>query len=78
MQPCNKVNNYFGDKYNAKTEINVVTNIVKQELIKNAIFSDEKFLLDTIRGIIPIKIGIQKYLLLIGIEFFNKVVFVSQ
>ena len=35
----NKVNNYFGDKYNAKTEINVVTNIVKQELIKNAIFS---------------------------------------
>lgn len=35
----NKVNNYFEKKYNAKTEINVVTNIVKQELIKNAIYS---------------------------------------
>lgn len=35
----NKVNNYFKDKYNAKTEINVVTNIVKQQLIKNAIIS---------------------------------------
>ena len=35
----NKVNNYFGDKYDAKTEINVVTNIVRQELVKNAIFS---------------------------------------
>ena len=35
----NKVNNYFDDKYNAKTEINVVTNIVKQELVKNAIYS---------------------------------------
>lgn len=35
----NKVNNYFGDKYNAKTEINVVTNIVRQELVKNAIYS---------------------------------------
>ncbi len=35
----NKVNNYFEDKYDAKTEINVVTNIVKQDLIKNAIFS---------------------------------------
>lgn len=35
----NKVNSYFEDKYNAKTEINVVTNIVKQELIKNAIYS---------------------------------------
>ena len=35
----NKVNNYFGEKYNAKTEINVVTNIVKQELVKNAIYS---------------------------------------
>lgn len=35
----NKVNNYFMDKYNAKTEINVVTNIVKQQLIKNAIIS---------------------------------------
>jgi len=35
----NKVNNYFEEKYNATTEINVVTNIVKQELIKNAIYS---------------------------------------
>lgn len=35
----NKVNNFFEEKYNAKTEINVVTNIVKQELIENAIYS---------------------------------------
>lgn len=35
----NKVNNFFAEKYNAKTEINVVTNIVKQELVKNAIYS---------------------------------------
>lgn len=35
----NKVNNYFEDKYDAKCEINVVTNIVKQELVKNAIYS---------------------------------------
>ena len=35
----NKVNNHFENKYNAKTEINVVTNIVKQELVKNAIYS---------------------------------------
>lgn len=35
----NKVNNHFEDKYNAKSEINVVTNIVKQELVKNAIYS---------------------------------------
>ncbi len=35
----NKVNNYFAKKYDAKTEINVVTNIVKQELIKNAFYS---------------------------------------
>ena len=35
----NKVNNYFEEKYNAKSEINVVTNLVKQELIKNAIYS---------------------------------------
>ncbi len=35
----NKVNNHFEEKYNAKTEINVVTNIVKQELVKNAIYS---------------------------------------
>lgn len=35
----NKVNNHFEEKYNAKSEINVVTNLVKQELIKNAIYS---------------------------------------
>lgn len=35
----NTVNNYFEEKYNATTEINVVTNIVKQELVKNAIYS---------------------------------------
>lgn len=35
----NKVNNYFSEKYNAKTEINVVTDIVKQDLIKNAFYS---------------------------------------
>lgn len=35
----NKVNNHFDEKYNAKSEINVVTNIVKQELVKNAIYS---------------------------------------
>lgn len=35
----NEVNNHFEKKYNAKTEINVVTNIVKQELVKNAIYS---------------------------------------
>ncbi len=35
----NKVNGYFEEKYDAKTEINVVTNIVKQELVKNAIYS---------------------------------------
>lgn len=35
----NKVNNHFEEKYNAKSEINVVTNIVKQELVKNAIYS---------------------------------------
>ena len=35
----NKVNNYFNRKYNAKTEINVVTDIVKQDLIKNAFYS---------------------------------------
>ena len=39
---------------------------------------DEKFLIDIMSGIIPIKIGIKKYLLLIGIEFFSKVVLVSQ
>lgn len=35
----NKINNHFEEKYNAKSEINVVTNIVKQELVKNAIYS---------------------------------------
>lgn len=35
----NQVNDHFEGKYNATTEINVVTNIVKQELIKNAIYS---------------------------------------
>lgn len=35
----NKVNNHFEEKYNAKSEINVVTNIVKQELVKNAVYS---------------------------------------
>lgn len=34
-----KVSNYFENKYNAKSEINVVTNVVKQELVKNAIYS---------------------------------------
>lgn len=34
-----KVNNHFEEKYNAKSEINVVTNIVRQELVKNAIYS---------------------------------------
>ncbi len=35
----NKVNDYFEDKYDAKTEINVVTDVVKQDLIKNAFYS---------------------------------------
>lgn len=35
----NKLNSYFEKKYSATTEINVVTNIVKQELVKNAIYS---------------------------------------
>ncbi len=35
----NEVNNYFESNYNATTEINVVTNVVKQDLIKNAIYS---------------------------------------
>ncbi len=35
----NKVNRYFKNKYNATTLVNVVTNIVKQELVKNAIYS---------------------------------------
>lgn len=35
----NKVNSYFEEKYNATTEVNVVTNVVKQDLVKNAIYS---------------------------------------
>ena len=34
-----EVNEYFEDKYEAKVNIGVVTNVVKQELIKNAIFA---------------------------------------
>ena len=34
-----EVNSYFEDKYEAKVNIGVVTNIVKQELVKNAIIS---------------------------------------
>ena len=34
-----EVNSYFEDKYEAKVNIGVVTNIVKQELVKNAIVS---------------------------------------
>lgn len=34
-----KVTNYFSDKYDAKTNVGVVSNVVKQELVKNAILS---------------------------------------
>lgn len=34
-----KTSNYFEKKYNSKTEISVVSNVVKQDLIKNAIIS---------------------------------------
>ena len=34
-----KANDYFTKKYNANTEISVVSNLVKQDLIKNAIIS---------------------------------------
>ncbi|MBQ2909651.1 MAG: protein translocase subunit SecD [Bacilli bacterium] len=34
-----EVNTYFEDKYDAKVNIGVVTNIVKQELVKNAVFA---------------------------------------
>lgn len=34
-----KVTNYFSDKYEAKTNVGVVSNVVKQELVKNAILS---------------------------------------
>lgn len=43
-----KVNKYFSEKYNAKTEIAVVSNVVKKDLIKNALIS----LLFAIIGII--------------------------
>ena len=35
----NKVESYFLDKYNTSVDIGVVSNVVKQDLIKNAIFS---------------------------------------
>ena len=35
----NKVESYFLDKYNASTDIGVVSNVVKQDLVKNAVFS---------------------------------------
>ena len=34
-----EVTNYFEDKYDAKTSIGVISNVVKQELVKNAILS---------------------------------------
>ena len=34
-----EVNKYFEDKYDAKVNIGVVSNIVKKELVKNAIFA---------------------------------------
>ena len=34
-----KVKNYFKDKYDASVDINVISNVVKKDLIKNAIFS---------------------------------------
>lgn len=34
-----EVNSYFEDKYDAKVNIGVVTNVVKQELVKNAVIS---------------------------------------
>ena len=34
-----EVNNYFEDKYNAKVNIGVVSNLVQKELVKNAILS---------------------------------------
>ena len=33
------VTNYFEDKYDAKTSVGVISNVVKQELVKNAILS---------------------------------------
>lgn len=38
-QEVANVENYFGAKYEAKTDIGVVSNVVKNELIKNAILS---------------------------------------
>ena len=37
--PTIKTENYFNDKYHASTDIGVVSNIVKKELVKNAILS---------------------------------------
>ena len=34
-----EVTNYFEDKYDAKTSVGVISNVVKQELVKNAILS---------------------------------------
>ena len=34
-----KVKNYFKEEYNASVDINVISNVVKQDLIKNAIYS---------------------------------------
>ena len=34
-----EVTNYFEDKYDAKTNVGVISNVVKQELVKNAILS---------------------------------------
>ena len=38
-EKINEVESYFLDKYNASVDIGVVSNVVKQDLIKNAIFS---------------------------------------
>lgn len=38
-EEVDKVTNYFEEKYDAKTNIGVVSNVVQQELVKNAILS---------------------------------------
>lgn len=38
-EDVDKVTNYFEEKYDAKTNIGVVSNVVQQELVKNAILS---------------------------------------
>ena len=48
-----EVEKYFGNKYNAKTDIGVVSNIVKKELTKNAIIS---FLLAAIGMIVYVSL----------------------